>query len=60
MSIDAEPSVESELIDIGTLPLTALRPGESAALRAAMRDILRRAGNAQVCDQNNCNDWTGS
>lgn len=57
LSTDAEPGVESELVNIGMLPLMALRPENSAALRAAMRDVVRRVGNAQVCEMRHDKDW---
>lgn len=58
LSIDTEKYVESDLIDIGSLPLTALSSWRGGAIRAAIRDAVRRAGPVYVCDQKADNDWT--
>ena len=58
LSVDAEKYVESDLIDIGSLPLSALPSWRGKAIRAAIRDAVRGAGPANVCDQQAYNDWT--
>ena len=56
--IDQAKFVESDLADIGGLPLAALASWRGSAIRAAIRDAVRTAGPACVCDQQSSNDWT--
>ena len=58
LSIDTGKYVESDLVDIGALPLAALSSWHGAAIRAAIRDVVRDTGPASVCDQQVYNEWT--
>lgn len=53
---DANNCIESELADIGMVPLAAAHRWRDPAMRAAMASVVRRAGNYQVYDQSSCMD----
>ncbi|HEX4724607.1 MAG TPA: hypothetical protein VH333_18965 [Pseudonocardiaceae bacterium] len=57
LSIDAGKYVESDLVDIGSLPLSALSSWRGTAIRAAVRAAVHDAGRVQVCDMDGCRDW---
>jgi FXSXX-COOH protein len=46
--VDAEPDVESELVDLGAVPLTVLRELDHAALHRAMRRVVERTRALRV------------
>jgi hypothetical protein len=43
-SADTEPGIESELIDLSTIPLDRLRVLNSSVVQEAMRHVLERTG----------------
>ncbi|MGP4014589.1 hypothetical protein [Saccharopolyspora sp. 5N708] len=44
-SVDAEAGVASELIDLGTIPLSELRTLDHAALHQSLRHVVERAAD---------------
>jgi hypothetical protein len=48
---DPKNGVESELLDIGMVPLAARSEWRSDAIRAAMRGVIRGADRSQVFEQ---------
>lgn len=54
---NAEPDVESELPDLGTVLLSGLRTLDDDALNRALRQVVEQTGYARVCDQSNSNKW---
>lgn len=51
LSVDTEMYVESTLVDISALPLSELSLWRGPEMCAALRDVVRRSGLAQVWDQ---------
>src|SRR3981081_589176 len=51
--VDAEPDVESELVDLGAVPLTVLRELDHAALHRAMRRVVERTRALRVIRASN-------
>jgi hypothetical protein len=58
LTIDTENYVESALLDIGSVPLSALAFWHDLTIRAAIVDTVRAAAPVHVCDQSAYNDWT--
>ncbi len=54
---DSRNGIVSDLIDIRSVPLAAMRQWRSGAMRKAMTSAVRRAGKSHVCDQKLNNDW---
>jgi hypothetical protein len=50
IAVDATNGIESELLDIGTVPLSALSRWRCAAMREAMADASKWSEYSQVCD----------
>lgn len=55
--IDQTTYFESDLIDIGALPLAVLGSWRGPAIRTAMQDAMAAAGPVDVFDQSDCPDW---
>ncbi|MCI2415860.1 hypothetical protein MOQ72_00350 [Saccharopolyspora sp. K220] len=49
-SVDAEPGVESELIDLEMVPLSELRTLNHAALYRSLRHVVERAADIGVTE----------
>jgi FXSXX-COOH protein len=47
-SADTESGVESELIDLGAVSMTALRELDDTAFRAALRHVMQQAAHPRV------------
>ena len=58
LSFDRKEYVESDLVDIGLLPLAALSSWRGTAIRSAISAVVRDLRPARVCDQSAQNDWT--
>jgi hypothetical protein len=48
LSADAEPGIESELIDLSTVPFAILRSLNGSALDVAMRYVVERTGQVRA------------
>ena len=48
LSSDLESGVESELIDLGEVSMTALRKFDGAVFRQALRQVMHRTAHPQV------------
>lgn len=53
---DAHECIESELADIGMVPMAATQRWRGVAMRAAMNGAVHRAGNYHVYEQSACPD----
>jgi FXSXX-COOH protein len=47
-SADVETGIESELIDLDAVPMTALRELEDTVLRQALRHVMQQTAHPQV------------
>ena len=47
-SAETQPGVESQLIDLGAVTMTALREVDDPVLRKALRDVLQQTANPRV------------
>lgn len=47
-SVDMESGIESELIDLGGISLTALRELDGTVVRQALRHVMQQASRPQV------------
>jgi len=54
-SADMESSVESELIDLGAVSMTALRKLDDTVLRQALRHVIQGTAHPQVTAGGNSN-----
>jgi hypothetical protein len=54
---DSRNGIESDLIDLGSMSMSAAHRWRSGAVRAAMHNVVHRAGKSAVYDQTSCNDW---
>ena len=57
LSNDTESGVESQLVDIGTLPLSGLRSLRGMAVQESIQHVLQQIGQMQVCEQKSCHNW---
>jgi hypothetical protein len=47
-SADTDPSIESDLIDLSTVPFARLRRHDDKVLRHAMRGVLERTSHLRI------------
>jgi FXSXX-COOH protein len=57
--VDSEPDIESELVDLGTVPLTVLRELDNAALHRATRRVVEQTGGLRVSVASNADAGGG-
>lgn len=50
---DPNPAIESELIDLSSVPFAALRDLNTPALHAAIHHAVRRAGRVRITSMSN-------
>ncbi|MGH3899077.1 MAG: hypothetical protein ACRDTA_12690 [Pseudonocardiaceae bacterium] len=48
VAADTEPDIESELIDLGAISMTALRQVDDTAFRRALRHVMEQAAHPHV------------
>jgi FXSXX-COOH protein len=53
-STDTEPGVESELVDLGGVPLTVLRALDDTALHRAVRHVVDQSGSRSLSTASSC------
>ncbi|HEV2778308.1 MAG TPA: hypothetical protein VGX25_02810 [Actinophytocola sp.] len=47
-STDPDPGIESELIDLSTVPFALLRDLDGATLHGALRHVVERTGQVRI------------
>ncbi len=47
-SVDSEPGIESDLMDLDTIPFTTLRELDSEALRHSLRHVVERTRHVRA------------
>ncbi|KDN23292.1 hypothetical protein [Amycolatopsis rifamycinica] len=52
------PNLESEVMDLGNVPLAMLRTLDTPVLHRAVRHVVEDAGYVRVCDQKLENGWS--
>ncbi|MEV7092239.1 hypothetical protein AB0M80_05300 [Amycolatopsis sp. NPDC051045] len=52
------PNLESEVVDLGSVPLAVLRTLDTPEFRRAVQYVVEDAGYVRVCDQKLENGWS--